>query len=685
VPNESGRIERLALGDWRAFAGFIEATPPNVAYSIGALRDGLPEVVQLVLKDDERSDEPGFVPRTKDNFNYREGEPALALLDHDSKGMPDAVRERLKAHGSFVAAIASICPAFALAGYIQRPSTSAGVFNSETGDQYSSTGEHVYPLVKDGSDILRFLQNLFERAWLAGDGWYIVSKSGALLERSIVDKSVGSAERLTFEADAELEPPLKQAPRRATIHDGVPLDTRTACPDLTPAEIKKLRRLKAVADEAIKPRAEAARAAFREERYTDCIKRGMSPEQARATAEAWCEGKLTPGATLDFYDRKIGRKTVADVLSDLTRFDGEPCADPIEGVEYGPQAAIVYVHPNGEVWVHSYAHGGMRYQLIPDGKAGEVVLVKGIEKRLTTLDELNERFALLKARGEASVYISRPDFLPIHDIDLRRRLAGEVVRLGEDKGKVIYDAAFAYWTGNARRHTYDRIEFTSREDLPPDVYNLYRGLGVTPRAGSCRLILSHIREVVCSDDLKNATAMLNLMGWQIQNIGKPSRIIVVLKSKGQQVGKGILLGETMLKIWGPSGFQPATIEQVFGKFNDVLRGRSFIFLDEVLFAGDRRSADAIKRLSTTDTYGIETKNLPIVHCPIGPNFWLSSNHDNAAFIEEHDERYWVLDVSEDRLGDTGYFAALLHEIENGGREACPLSSEPGCLKVRPRA
>lgn len=298
----------------------------------------------------------------------------------------------------------------------------------------------------------------------------------------------------------------------------------------------------------------------------------------------------------------------------------------------------------------------------------EFVTIGGVEKRLTTLESLNERYALLHAPGSASVYISRPDFLPIQDIDLKRRLAGEVVRIRAPDGKVSYPAAFTYWTGHAQRHVYRRAVFAPG-DQEADVYNLYRGLGLTPRKGRCDRIIAHVEEVICSGNQNDGAAILKLLAWQIQNIGKPSRIVVVLKSKAQQAGKGILLGEVMLKIYGASGFAPASVDQVLGKFNDAIRGRSFIFLDEVLFAGDRRSADAIKRLSTTTVYGIETKNLPVIQCPIAVNLWLASNHDAAAHVEEADARYWALGISEHRVGDSAYFTALMNEIENGGREA----------------
>ena len=307
---------------------------------------------------------------------------------------------------------------------------------------------------------------------------------------------------------------------------------------------------------------------------------------------------------------------------------------------------------------------GLRQVPLPD----PTVTIAGVEKRITSLAELNERYALLEARGSASVYISRPDHLPITENDLRRRVAGEVVQTGVKKEEPVYANAYQFWSAHARRHIYKRIEFTSRE-LPPDTLNLFKGFGVKPRAGCCDRILAHIHEVFCSGDATASDAMLKLMAWQMQNVGKPSRVIVIMKTTEHQAGKGLLLGETLLPIYGPSGFTPATTDQVLGRFNDAIVGRVYIFLDEVMFSGDRRAADAIKRLATATSYGIEAKGLPIIQCPVGVNFWAATNHDTAAFIEEADARYWVLDVSESKVGDSAYFIALMREIENGGREA----------------
>jgi hypothetical protein len=86
-------------------------------------------------------------------------------------------------------------------------------------------------------------------------------------------------------------------------------------------------------------------------------------------------------------------------------------------------------------------------------------------------------------------------------------------------------------------------------------------------------------------------------------------------------------------------------------------------------AGDLKGANALKALSTTTMKGLETKNLPVVTCPVGVNLWLASNSDAPVHIEEEDARYWTLKINESRIGATAYFEAIIDEIKHGGREA----------------
>ena len=313
---------------------------------------------------------------------------------------------------------------------------------------------------------------------------------------------------------------------------------------------------------------------------------------------------------------------------------------------------------------------GGQHSTAPQGNAAaHNVLLGGIQKRVVALDDLDKRYAILQAFGSPSCYVSRFDFLLINDNDLRRRLVNEVVQTGTDgNGNPIYKPAFKVWTGNAHRHVYRRVVFTSKAAADDD-YNLFKGFGVKPKQGPCDKILDHIKHVICGGCDDAYEAMINLMAWQIQNVGEPSRIVVVLHNPNQQAGKGIILEEVMIPVYGPSAFSPSDMDQVFGQFNYAIRGCVFLFLDEVHFAGDMKAANVLKALATTRYKGLNEKNMPIVQCPVAVNLWLASNEDHPVHIEDGDARYWVLRVNETRIGDDVYFADLMDEINHGGREA----------------
>jgi len=310
---------------------------------------------------------------------------------------------------------------------------------------------------------------------------------------------------------------------------------------------------------------------------------------------------------------------------------------------------------------------GGQHTAAPQGN--NIVLLGGIQKHVVTLDDLNKRYAILQTFGSPSCYVSLSDFLLISDDDLKRRLENEVVQTGADgNGNPIYKPAFKVWTGNASRHIYRRVVFTSGATADDD-YNLFRGFGVEQKQGTCDKILDHIKHVICGGRDDAYEAMLNLMAWQIQNVGEPSRIVVVLHNPHQQAGKGVIFEEVMTPMYGPSAFSPSATDQIFGRFNYVIRGRVFLFLDEVHFAGDIKTANALKALAKTKYKGLEEKHVPVVQCPVAVNLWLASNSDHPVHIEDGDTRYWVLKVNEDRIEDHAYFADLMYEIEHGGREA----------------
>ncbi len=365
----AGEGQRVKLKGVRQLAGLIASLGSSDAIALGALRDGIPDKVEIITKI--RLDKlngaarPDLIARTGGHIAYRRKQPAFALLDFDTKGMPREVERRIADAGGFWGVVVSVVPSLAKVAHVLRRSTSAGLFRSDTGEKLpGSNGIHVYLEVQDGTDIDRFLRVLHDRCWLNGLGWMMVGRGGQLLDRSIVDRMVGAPERLVFEGTPVLVAPLAQdqEARKPIVWEGAALDTFAACLPLTIVEQAKLRELRSKEMHRLAPESAKARKVFIQEQSK---RHGVAPE----VMERLCHGVLLPGVVLPFDDPELVGTTVADVLADPVRFEGATLADPVEGVEYGACKAKIMLHADGTAWIHSFAHGRAVYELKLDAAA----------------------------------------------------------------------------------------------------------------------------------------------------------------------------------------------------------------------------------------------------------------------------------------------------------------------------
>ena len=381
--------ERLPLSDWRQFADILAQTPRNTAYALGRLREDFPDGIKIVVLDDQTADLAEGAARSKENISYEQGRSGFVLLDHDAKGMPAAVRAKIDELGGFLAALEHICPGLTAAGYIRRLSTSSGVYREDTGETFQKLGEHVYLLAKDGADSKRFFYTLHDRAWANGLGWHIISKSGGLLERSIIDRSVCAGERLVFEASPDLEPPLAQKRPQPEVQHGEPFDSKAKCLALTSEEKRARQAALDDSEKVLAPEAEKIRRKFIAEKIASAMKRGASREAAERTAQNWAKGVLLPDAVLDFSNHGLGEVLVRDVLANPAPYEGKWFADPIEGSSYSRSSAILRQGRMG-VSVLSFAHGlETVYRLRHDFASIEAaILAADKSKALCTLCEL---------------------------------------------------------------------------------------------------------------------------------------------------------------------------------------------------------------------------------------------------------------------------------------------------------
>ena len=139
--------------------------------------------------------------------------------------------------GDLVAAIREAAPGLSDASLLWFPSASLCIWLGDR-EVRGVRGQRLWLLVADATDIPRAGAVLRDRLWLTGHGRYDVSRAGALLERTLVDTSVWSPERLDFAGGAECRDGVEQRRGSPVRIDGTlePVDTKAALPDLTDNE-----------------------------------------------------------------------------------------------------------------------------------------------------------------------------------------------------------------------------------------------------------------------------------------------------------------------------------------------------------------------------------------------------------------------------------------------------------------
>ena len=388
----SGAAWLVELDSATAIAAFINNHGPNEAYALGRIKDGHPARVRVVTaaKLNEAKGDPAVIARTKNYLIFPEGEPGLVLLDIDLKGMPEAAKRRIKERGGVWGVLCEVLPPLGSVARVVRPSTSHGLRNRKTGETYPhSGGFHAAVPVTDASDIPRFLSDLHDRLWLDGFGWGIVSAAGSFLERSLIDRFVGSPERLIFEGAPIIEPPLEQERRDAVAHEGDVLDMKLACPPLTDAEKDEVKQLKDAEAARLKPEMDKARAEWSEGHIKRRVASGMTEAEAKAEVDRLIDTReLSGDFPLPFDDPRLTGATVVEVVAAPDKYINKTLSDPFEGRSYGRGKAILYRTDNGSLIIHSFAHGGVLYGLKAAPRPTIILSVGETERAVNELERL---------------------------------------------------------------------------------------------------------------------------------------------------------------------------------------------------------------------------------------------------------------------------------------------------------
>jgi hypothetical protein len=341
-------VATVEVASANALADLIDSCKVNQALALGTCSRTHAEIVVA----EKQALFPNAIARTKAHFKFAEG-LGYALLDVDVKDAPPDIIAKVDRLEGVWAILTALYPPLATASRVRRASQSSCV---RVIDQppLATRSEHIYVLLQRGVDTPALIERLHQRLWLTGFGWIAIGAAGQLLERSLIDCTVASPERLIFEG-----PPLLQsaglvlASRRAQAREGIAIVPPPPLND--EGEQRYLDAVRA-AKSALTRRAEHVGFAYQRAR-------GADEKTARALAKGVVRNKarLPLSHKLTFKGGVV--VTVAQALLDPDHFVDRDCLDPIEPVARDYCARFLRGKHDHVCFIKSFAHGGATYQL----------------------------------------------------------------------------------------------------------------------------------------------------------------------------------------------------------------------------------------------------------------------------------------------------------------------------------
>jgi hypothetical protein len=206
-------------------------------------------------------------------------------------------------------------------------------------------------------------------------------------------------------------------------------------------------------------------------------------------------------------------------------------------------------------------------------------------------------------------------------------------------------------------------------EIPGEMINIFRGFGIEPAPGCWSLMQAHILNVLCSGRQELCDYLIRWLAWSVQKLDQPIGVAVALLGE-QGAGKGIF-ARTFGSMFGEHFAHIANGDQLTGRFNASVGKSCFIFLDEAVWAGDKKGEGVLKALITEPCLTLEAKFRDPITVANKLRIMVASNNEWAVPAGIGDRRWLILNINNRYAGtkNADYFAALKDEVDSGGAAA----------------
>jgi hypothetical protein len=241
---------------------------------------------------------------------------------------------------------------------------------------------------------------------------------------------------------------------------------------------------------------------------------------------------------------------------------------------------------------------------------------------------------------------------------------------GDGSFAVKKASAAPVWLKWPMRRAVDKLSYRPGEErfVEQDgllYLNQWKGWGVKPVKGNVKPFLNLVDYLFTDAEKEAKEWFLNWCAYPIQYPGTKLFSAVIVHGRMTGTGK-TLAGYTLAKIYGQNFVKI--------KSKDLMdtwwaENRQFVLGDEISGSDKRAESDMMKAMITQEEININIKYIPQFSIPDCVNYYLTSNHADALFIEDEDRRYFVHEVTQAPLPEEFYLAYDKWLKKDGGAAA----------------
>lgn len=221
------------------------------------------------------------------------------------------------------------------------------------------------------------------------------------------------------------------------------------------------------------------------------------------------------------------------------------------------------------------------------------------------------------------------------------------------------------WQCSIDKQSYTTIDFSPKEKLRNDIFNLFNGFVYEDENKDYNLsdiqpILDHIK-YICNEEEKVYNYVLDWVSHIIQKPNRKTETSLVIYSHKHGVGKNVFT-EILQEIFNGYVLSDVKLDNLVGKFNSSLKAKLLIIADEVSPSAKELN-DTLKNMITRKEINIEYKGKESIKMKDTANYIFTTNNELAFKVSEEDRRYCLIECPTVKK-DADYFDILYKLIDD---------------------